>query len=98
MLFSKFGKNMKYLVGLLIFSAIGSFVIADTIVFWRDYKKGSNPRQLYLDFFRLVIIAGMASVGYLFASSTFLQPNDGIVFLATGSVGALLIHIFSLFI
>jgi len=90
-------ENMQYIVGLLIFSAIGSFVIADTIVWWRDYRKGSNPKQLSLDFFRLVIIAGMAGIGYLFASSTFQQPNDGIVFLVTGIVGALLIHICSLF-
>jgi hypothetical protein len=88
---------MQYVVGLLIFSAIGSFVIADTIVLWRDYRKGNNRRQLLLDFFRIVVIAGMAGIGYLFASSTFQRPNDGIVFLVTGIVGALLIHICSLF-
>lgn len=86
---------MKYAVGLLIFSAIGSFVIADTITFWRDFRKTNSPSHLYVDFFRLVVLGGMASVGYLLASETFHQPNDQIIFLFLGIVGALLIRVLS---
>lgn len=86
---------MKYIVCLVVFSTIGSFFIADTITFWRDFRKGNSLKSLYLDFFRLLVLASMASIGYVFASQTFHQPNDGLIFLAIGIMGAFLIRIFS---
>ena len=88
---------MKYIVGLLIFSGIGSFLIADTITFWRDFRKSNRFSHLYLDLLRLVALGGMASIGYIVASETFHQPKDGIIFLAIGIVGALLIRLVSSF-
>lgn len=84
---------MKYLVGLLVFSGIGSFLISDTITFWRELERRNSPRSLYLDFFRLLVLGVMAAIGYMVASETFQQPNDWITFLISGIIGALLIKI-----
>lgn len=83
---------MRYLAGLLVFSGIGSFLISDTIDFARELRKSSSPRQLFLDFFRLIVLGAIALIGYMVASKTFHQPNDWLVFLAIGVIGALLIH------
>ena len=83
---------MQYLVGLLIFSSIGSFLISDTIDFSRELRKSNNFRHLSLDFLRLVVLGAMALIGYIFASKTFQQPNDWLVFLVIGIIGALLIY------
>jgi len=83
---------MQYFAGLVVFLGIGSFLISDTIDFGRELRKSNNPRRLYLDFFRLLVLAGMALIGYLVAKETFHQPNDWIVFLVIGVIGAFLIH------
>lgn len=83
---------MRYLVGLLIFSSIGSFLISDTIDFSRELRKSNNLRHLYLDFLRLIVLGVMALIGYIFASRTFHQPNDWLVFLVIGIIAALLIY------
>lgn len=84
---------MKYLAGLLVFSGIGSFLISDTIAFWRELERRNSPRSLYLDFFRLLVLGVMAGIGYMVASETFQQPNDWITFLISGISGAVLIQI-----
>lgn len=83
---------MRYLVGLLIFSSIGSFLISDTIDFSRELRKSNNFRHLYLDFLRLIVLGVMALIGYMFAARTFHQPNDWLVFLVIGIILALLIY------
>jgi len=83
---------MQYFAGLVVFLGIGSFLISDTIDFARELGKSNNPRRLYLDFFRLLVLGGMALIGYLAAKETFYQPNDWIVFLVIGVIGAFLIH------
>lgn len=82
---------MKYIVGLVIFSSIGSFVIVDTIDLVREIGN-TNNRVLFLDFLRLVVIAGMAAVGFLLAKETFTRPNDGVIFLAVGAIASLAIY------
>lgn len=82
---------MKYIVGLVIFSSIGSFLIVDAIDFAREIGK-TNNRLLFLDFLRLVIIAGMATVGYILAKETFTRPNDGLIFLGIGAIASLVIY------
>lgn len=84
---------MKYLAGLLVFSGIGSFLISDTIVLGRELRKNNSPRRLYLDFFRLLVLGGMALIGYMVAKETFHKPNDWIVFLVIGTIGAFSTHI-----
>lgn len=84
---------MKYLAGLLVFSGIGSFIISDTIAFWRELERRNSQTPLYLDFFRLLVLGVMAGIGYMVASETFQQPNDWIIFLVIGIVGAILLHI-----
>lgn len=84
---------MKYLVGLLVFSCIGSFLISDTIDFGRALRKSNSFSHLYLDFFRLLVLGGMASIGYMLARETFQKDNDWIVFLIIGTIGALAIQI-----
>ena len=84
---------MKYLVGLLVFSSIGSFMISDTIDFARELRKSNNFSNLYSDFFRLLVLGGMALIGYMFAKETFQKNNDWIVFLVIGIIGAFVIHI-----
>lgn len=83
---------MRYLVGLLVFSSISSFLISDTIDFSRELRKSNSFRHLFLDFLRLIVLGTMALIGYMFASRTFHQPNDWLVFLVIGIIGALLIH------
>lgn len=87
---------MQYLAGLLVFSGIGSFLISDTIDFGRELRKSNNPRRLYFDFFRLLVLGGMALIGYMVASETFQKPNDWIVFLIIGVIGAFSTHILGL--
>jgi len=86
---------MKYLVGLIVFSGIGSFLISDTIDFWRKLRKSDSRSQLGVDFLRLAVLAGMASIGYWVATDTFHKPSDGIVFIVIGIVGAFSTHIIS---
>ena len=87
---------MRYVVGLLVFSGIGSFLISDTITFWRDLRKSNRYSHLLFDFFRLLILASMALIGYAVASRTFQKPNDWIIFLLIGVIGAFLTHILTL--
>ncbi|MBD2003589.1 MULTISPECIES: hypothetical protein [Cyanophyceae] len=84
---------MKYLVGLVVFSAIGYFLIVDTTTFYRQFKISNQHNQLLADFGRLLILGVMAGIGYKVASETFQQPNDWIVFLVKGIIGALLIRL-----
>ena len=84
---------MQYFAGLVVFSGIGSFLISDTIDFGKELRKSSSSRQLYLDFFRLLVLGAMALVGYMVAKETFHQPNDWIAFLGIGVIGAFLIYI-----
>lgn len=86
---------MQYFAGLLVFSGIGSFLISDAIDFGRELRKSNSPHRLYLDFFRLLVLGGMALIGYMVASETFHQPNDWIVFLVIGVIGAFSIHLLS---
>jgi F0F1-type ATP synthase assembly protein I len=83
---------MKYLAGLLVFSGIGSFLISDTIAFWRELERRNSRSPLYLDFFRILILGVMAGIGYMVASETFQKPNDWIIFLVAGIIGAVLIQ------
>ncbi|MBD1926340.1 hypothetical protein H6F74_08775 [Trichocoleus sp. FACHB-90] len=84
---------MKYLVGLIVFSAIGYFLIVDTTNFYRRLKISNKRNQLIVDFGRLLILVAMAGIGYKVASETFQQPNDWIVFLVKGIIGAFLIRL-----
>jgi cell division protein FtsW (lipid II flippase) len=83
---------MQYFAGLVVFLGIGSFLISDTINFGSELKKSNSPHRLYLDFFRLLGLGGMALIGYMVAQETFRQPNDWIVFLVVGVIGAFLIY------
>lgn len=83
---------MQYFAGLVVFSSIGSFLISDTIDFGRELRKSNSPRHLYLDFLRLLVLGGIALVGYMVAKETFRQANDWIFFLIIGLIGAFLIH------
>lgn len=82
---------MKYIVGLIIFSSIGSFVIVDGIDLFREIGR-TNNRLLFLEFLRLIFIAAMAAVGFLLAKETFVKPNDGLIFLAIGAIAAFVIY------
>lgn len=84
---------MKYLVGLVVFSAISYFLIVDTTNFYRDLKIRNKRNQLIVDFGRLLILGAMAGIGYKVASETFQHPNDWIVFLVKGISGAFLIRL-----
>ena len=84
---------MKYLVGLVVFSAIGYFLIVDTTNFYRRLKISNQRNELIVDFGRLLILGAMAGIGYKVASETFQQPNDWIVFLVKGISGAFLIRL-----
>jgi F0F1-type ATP synthase assembly protein I len=86
---------MKYLVGLAVFSGIASFLISDTIDFWRELRKKNSQSQLGVDFLRLVVLAGMAGIGYWTAKESFQKPSDGIVFLVIGIIAAFSTHIIS---
>ncbi len=83
---------MQYFAGLVVFSGIGSFLISDTIDLGRELRKSNSLPHLYLDFFRLLVLGGMASIGYMVAAKTFNQPHDWIVFLVIGVIGAFLTH------
>ena len=84
---------MKYLVGLVVFSGIGYFLIVDTTNFYRQLKINNKRNQLIVDFGKLLILVAMAGIGYKVASETFQEPNDWIVFLAKGIIGAFLIRL-----
>ncbi|MBD1932971.1 MULTISPECIES: hypothetical protein [Cyanophyceae] len=84
---------MKYLVGLLVFSAIGYFLIVDTTNFYIQLKINNQRNQLIVDFGRLLILGAIAGIGYKVASETFQQPNDWIVFLVKGISGAFVIRL-----
>lgn len=82
---------IKYFVGLVIFSSIGSFLVVDAKAFTKIIGK-TNNRQLVSDFLRLIALAGMAAIGYLLAKETFIKPNDGIIFLVIGAIAAFVIY------
>ena len=84
---------MRYLAGLLVFSGIGSFLISDTIDFGRELRN-NNFSRLYFDLFRLFVLGGMTLIGYIVAKETFHKPNDWIIFLVIGVIGAFSTHIF----
>jgi len=88
---------MQYWVGLIVFAAIGSFVVADAISLWKSWRKGTPLNRLYGDILRLIPIAGLATVGYLVASETFTRPYDGIVFLLIGTCTAFILRFLSVF-
>lgn len=85
---------MRYFAGLVVFSGIGAFLIADTIDFYRELR--NNPHNFYSDLFRLLILGGMTAIGYLVAAKTFHQSTDWIVFLVIGIITAFLIYIIKL--
>lgn len=82
---------IKYLVGLAIFSSIGSFLIVDATSLARVIGK-TNNRLLFVDFLRLVVLAGMAAIGFFLAKETFAKPNDGIVFLGVGAIASIALY------
>lgn len=83
---------MRYVAGLLVFSGIGSFLISDTIDFGRELRT-NNFSRLYFDLFRLFVLGGMTLIGYIVAKETFHKPNDSIIFLVIGVIGAFSTHI-----
>ncbi len=83
--------TIKYFVGLVIFSSIGSFLIVDAIAFTKVIGQ-TNNRLLLSDFLRLVVLAGIAAIGFLLAKETFTKPNDGIIFLVTGAIASIVIY------
>lgn len=82
---------IKYFVGLVIFSSIGSFLIVDAKSFTKTIGKTSY-RCFFSDFFRLVVLAGMATIGFLLAKETFSQPNDELTFLGIGAIASVGIY------
>ena len=83
---------IKYFVGLVIFASIGSFLIVDTIAFFKLLGKTNNS-VLFSDFLRLVVLAGMAAIGFMLAKETFVKPNDGIVFLGMGAIASIALYV-----
>ncbi len=83
--------TIKYFVGLVIFSSIGSFLIVDAIAFTKIISTPNN-RLLVSDFLRLVVLAGMAAIGFLLAKETFTKPKDGIIFLGIGAIASIGIY------
>jgi hypothetical protein len=84
---------MQYLVSLVVFASIGSFIITDTTVFWKRLSQNERASSLWLDFARILLLVGLASIGYLVGSETFQKPGDQIFFLVTGALAAVLINI-----
>ena len=82
---------IKYFVGLAIFASIGSFLIVDAIAFFKLLGKTNNS-VLFSDFLRLVVLAGMAAIGFMLAKETFVKPNDGIVFLGIGAITSIALY------
>ena len=82
---------IKYFIGLVIFSSIGSFLIVDATSWARVIGK-TNNRLLFVDFLRLVVLAGMAAIGFLLAKETFAKPNDGIIFLGVGAIASIALY------
>ncbi len=78
---------IKYFVGLVIFSSIGSFLIVDAKSLFKEIGQ-TNNRRLFSDFLRLVVLAGMAAIGLMLARETFAKPNDGIIFLGVGAIAS----------
>ncbi|WP_009632269.1 hypothetical protein [Synechocystis sp. PCC 7509] len=83
---------VKYFVGLVIFASIGSFLIVDAIAFFKLLLSKTNNSLLFSDFVRLIVLAGMATVGFMLAKETFVKPNDGIVFLVTGAIASIALY------
>lgn len=84
---------MQYLAGLIVFAGVGSFLITDAIDFWQDLKRRDRSKRWYVDFLRLVLLAGIMIIGYQVASETFRSPQDQRLFLAIGLVGAVVAHL-----
>ena len=82
---------IKYFVGLVIFASIGSFLIVDAIAFFKVIGKINNS-VLFSDFLRLVVLGGMAAIGFMLAKETFVKPNDGIVFLGIGAIASIALY------
>ena len=82
---------IKYFIGLVIFSSIGSFLIVDATAFFKVIGKVNNF-VLFSDFLRLVVLAGMAAIGFLHAKETFVKPNDGIGFLVVGAIASFILY------
>ena len=82
---------IKYFIGLVIFSSIGSFLIVDATAFFKVIGKVNNF-VLFSDFLRLVVLAGMAAIGFMLAKETFVKPNDGIVFLGIGAIASIALY------
>lgn len=82
---------IKYFVGLVIFSSIGSFLIVDAIALFKLLGKTNNS-VLFSDFLRLVVLAGMAAIGFMLAKETFVKYNDGIVFLGIGAIASFTLY------
>lgn len=82
---------IKYFVGLVIFASIGSFLIVDAIALFKVCK--TNNRFLFSDFLRLVVLAGMAAIGFMLAKETFVKPRDGIIFLGVGAIASIALYV-----
>ena len=82
---------IKYFIGLVIFSSIGSFLIVDAIAFFKVIGKINNS-VLFSDFLRLIVLAGMAAIGFMLAKETFVKSNDGIIFLAVGAIASIALY------
>lgn len=83
---------MQYLAGLIVFAGVGSFLITDTIDFYRDLKRRDRRSRWYVDLLRLLFLAGITVIGYQVASETFRSAQDQLTFLAIGLVGAVVAH------
>jgi hypothetical protein len=82
----------QYLAGLIVFAGVGSFLLTDTIDFFRDLKRRDRRSRWYVDLLRLLFLAGITVIGYQVASETFRSSQDQFNFLAIGSVGAVLAY------
>ena len=82
---------VKYFVGLVIFASIGSFLIVDAIAFFKLLGKTNNS-VLFSDFLRLVVLAGMAAIGFMLAKETFAKSNDEIIFLFMGAIASFTLY------
>ncbi len=82
---------IKYFVGLVIFSSIGSFLIVDTIALFKVISRANNLLWIS-DLLRLVVLAAMAAIGFLLAKETFATPNDKIIFLCIGAIASISIY------
>ncbi|MBD2093972.1 hypothetical protein H6F90_02220 [Trichocoleus sp. FACHB-591] len=83
----------QYLAGLIVFAGVGSFLLTDTIDFFRDLKHRDRRSRWYVDLLRLLFLAGITTIGYKIASETFRSSQDQVSFLAIGLVGAVVAYL-----